>query len=245
MRILIKGDPHNKLEQFRNEINETGVDLALCVGDLGFYPDLSVLKKVDPKAEIKNGEIVAYDVTKKFFDKLVITVPGNHEDNEWLDDNAVMGVTYLDNLMFLTNNFTKLKENLYVFGFGKIGVQTTLDNYTEEMIRNIGCRNGRKSQSGLIKRRNHFTREQIARAVRKIETFNSHRDWNKDQVIWISHDAPPHRSERGFPVGSAYIHDFLMLLDPTYAFFGHYHYAYSFETNYEIIPKYEYKILEI
>lgn len=242
MKLYVKGDPHNKISAYYKELEgKTGI--SLCVGDFGTYPDLTLIEKVDRKAQEKS------EVPLEKFNPSIIppihiySVPGNHEDQEYLDDlydeNGI--INFNKNLTFLHCAVVELEPNLYLIGLGKIFAESTLNNYSQEHLNKFGCRD-RKLNLGMIKRRNHITKDELKKFIDRLLEFNRTRDWVKDKVIWISHDAPIHTDmKRNIKMGVRYIGELLDLAAPDLAVFGHYHHELSFDKDIMIINKNELK----
>ena len=251
MKYCVKGDPHNNIKDFYSELEKTESEFCLCTGDFGFYPDLNIIKIVDRKAWDKS-EILGYGLQQ--FDPAVVpkitiySVPGNHEDQEYLDDAYVDGVIQFNkNLTVVHGAILQIKPNLFIAGIGKIFVENTLRNYTTEFINSMGTRRGRKPNLGYIKRRNHITMLELTNFLDKIRIFSRTRTKN-DRVIWLSHDAPRHIDpKRKIPVGSDYVRQLIDLVGPDISFFGHYHYDYEFPGSEpaHIIQKYTLKEFEL
>jgi Icc-related predicted phosphoesterase len=238
----VKGDPHNLLTGFYEELKDNNLDFALCVGDNGFYPDTTLLEYVDEtglRKATENGQ----DMEQFDFNKAptipVYTVPGNHEDQEWLDDNYLEGIyTPVKNFTFIHGTILSIEPNLYVAGLGKIYVDSTYNDTTFQSLEHYGLRKNRRKIKKWIKKRNHLTQQEVWAFIRRINQFNKQRNWKKDKVIWISHDAPRHLSPtKGWPVGSDLIRQLTDLVAPDLAFYGHYHHDHKFDEDAQIIGK--------
>lgn len=242
IKFLAKGDPHSQLKEFRSELEERTEEFAVCVGDNGFYPDLALLEYVDEtgsrKAEEKELPLQQFDFTTPW-PMPVFTVPGNHEDQEWLDHHYINGMYCpVDNFIFLHATIAKVKEHLYIAGLGKIFVQSTYDDIDQTNLMKYGVRDGRKKIKKWIKKRNHLTSQEVSKFIKEVERFNKKRDWLNDKVIWISHDAPKHRDpENGYPLGSDIIRQLTDLVAPDIALYGHYHHHYEFAKDSMILEK--------
>ena len=247
MRIGIKGDVHNNIPEFITEVNESDAELVLCVGDLGFYPDSKFVPTIDPVFYKSKKDIFQYDIDEDYFNKPVITIAGNHEDNEYLDDyEKNNGNTQFGNLIFLNKAFYFYK-NIVIFGFGKIHADSTLNGFTSEEIDKYGMRENRKSAKTWIRRRNHFTKEDVKQASELIYNYNTEvRNWEEDIVIFLSHEAPVHLDPtKGYVVGSPVIKDLTELLSPDYAFFGHHDSEFVFNDTMKVIKENSFSMMEI
>lgn len=244
---IVKGDPHNRLNQFSDEVSQfvktDNIKFGICTGDLGFYPDLTLVPKIDPKtiekARGSGHTLEEYDFERDYFSVPIYSVIGNHEDNEYLDDMCAAGMYTHKHLNFLHGAFQQIANNLFIFGFGKTDVQSTYENCTREEIAKYGHRNRRVDRK-WIKRRNHFTREEFLFAIDNILAFNRKRDWDNDKILFVSHEAPRHLSPKlGITLGSERIGNLVNLVAPDRAYFGHYHYALQIDTISEILPIYQ------
>lgn len=226
MKILIKGDVHNNLTELNKEINSAkDIDLVLSVGDVGTYfknRDVSKTDSTGYKKIIEDGRTVEY-INDFIWNIPIYAVPGNHDDQEFLDDRYTdLGIYKVANNFNICHKCTILIDNIWFVFLGKIFVESTLELNPLD-IDNIGLNEGRKFTKKDIKKRNHLNRRDIRDIISTISFVLRSKQPNQ-KIIWISHDAPIHiNSVRSYKQGSEYIDQLLNLLSPDRAFFGHYH----------------------
>lgn len=244
IKFAVKGDLHNMWDDYIAELTGKDYSFSICVGDNGIFPDLSFIPIVDPKTEEKfDGDKLLEFTADIKMPIPVYSVPGNHEDQEFLDDrydeNGIFRAK--ENLTLIHGGILNIAPGIYVAGIGKLFIPGTYERFSKEELSNYGLRNKRKLNKGMIKKRNHNTKEEITFFHNNLKAFNKVRK-DTDKLIWVSHDAPRHTDpRRDVTVGSEMVSELLAVANPDYAFFGHYHHSVVFNETEQIIAKYALK----
>ncbi|BDD10994.1 hypothetical protein FUAX_34260 [Fulvitalea axinellae] len=156
MRIAIFSDIHGKIllpfklvDAYQNETGKK-IDLILQCGDVGAFPDLSVLDKATLRyAEEDPDELGFHDdfvrekeEIRSFLDRVdvkMVCVRGNHEDHDFLDrleaenpDSDIFPVDAYGKVWFCKSgkplSFEKNGEKISFLGIGRIGDPKNRDN---------------------------------------------------------------------------------------------------------------------
>ena len=116
MKILAFTDIHSDQELIKTILKKAEkVDFLICCGDFTFFGD-QYKKVIKQLAGCK---------------KTIFMIHGNHEEGMELKE-----MSKYKNMFFLHNKMVKLKENLYIFGFGGGGFSYT-DEQLEKLIPKI------------------------------------------------------------------------------------------------------------